>query len=148
MLSFAFITANTGHCCEISRQHVSDDVVRVLTPLARKGHGDIQGFGFRCFRRDTAKGEAYTIDYSIDGIPVSVGTLCWSQSRGWWEHLRRTCGLAGVDIGEEPPEAPWLAVLLLPSFGALTADTMMALADFEKCLAMVLLSMETAVSMN
>jgi hypothetical protein len=150
MDSIVHLTLNTGDRVEQHRAEVTDDAIRVLTPLVNKGGGRLPD-PFSAFRvelaRDPGDGwNSFTVYHGRNSI-VECG-LCWDvkDSRKLWDVICNqylcACNTTAVDWTNAPTmpsTVPWLAVILLPGLLSLTRDDVLWLGDFERCLAFAII---------
>lgn len=127
------VTLNTGHLLISARSEVLPQTRAWLTPMLRAGKGAPAGIPFEVTSRTDG-----TALFAIGSPPAVLCATCWQADRSddAWRAmlaLMREQGMMQAPAG--PPAVPWLAVLMLPAMFGLPAETTMALADAERCVA-------------
>jgi hypothetical protein len=148
------LTVNTGHLLRTERADVRDDVLAVMAPWLAQAIAsdepvalplpDMAQYSARALVQDGAlvvtvyvpagpyrQGHAYAAR-KLPLVTLAVAQRS-RQGRPLWGQLHQAFG-SFMQPGLEPPAAPWLAVVLLPSLVGYPA-TAAWLGDFERCVA-------------
>ncbi len=141
------LTLTTGHGRRSPRSEVADDVVAMLRPIVKAGHGTIRGLtidlgpaedGWRWFTLPATMPTA-TLGWGAQAVDV-FAVVCWAErahTAAWakaLEHLR-LAPVPTAAAGFTEPPVPWLTVELLVGAVARTPKQLAMLGDAERCVA-------------
>ena len=145
------LTLTTGHNRLSPRSEVRDETIKSLKPLVDVGRMEFPHLGIqvsvvqpeRADQRGTACFQIGPITSGISG-PYVIGFCCWKDemSEIAWQATVQYYRAQRVMLGEgllyrepqdDPPQAPWLAIIITPYMLGLDKDRTMMLGDLERC---------------
>jgi hypothetical protein len=146
------ITLNTGDSYDVPAFKVRPDVVRVMRQLLSGGNLGTVAPAFSAFRVEVTREPGAAVFTVYRGRePLVMNMIAWEASvaeRAWkpieqqyltlsdqWPQL-----MAAKAAPEMPAAPPWLATLILPGMGNLIREDVSWLADFEQCMACMLMT--------
>jgi hypothetical protein len=131
------LVVNTGILLPSPKGQAGPEAVRTLAPMVAAGRGEPAGIPFVV----THRGEGVA-SFELGRPAAELCTVCWGAERSA-EAWPRVLGTVPAETTRRapagPPPVPWLAVLTLPPLHALPVDTVLRLADLERCLAWALI---------
>lgn len=157
VVELAHLTINTNNLRASPRAEVSAQAISSLAPWTRSTRNKaypLPGGLLLVARahRDDAVGLAQLDVWAISPVQVAQAVLVWTQAgeeKVWpriVDQTRHMCIIAGTL--RKPVSLPWLAVALTPAAVMMPPDTLMALADLERCWAWAVLDTAPCVESN
>lgn len=138
------VTLTTGHTRRSWRHEIAPDILPALRPLIEAAREPehcvpVPGIEPRLALRieDTRRCALVTVQLYDDHVPILTMAIAAHSRCGQqlWELLHETARLPlATDIDQCPPE-PWCAVRLEHGAALLPREALMALGDFERCVA-------------
>lgn len=145
------LTLNTGDSYEVPKLKVGQDVLRVMRPLLNGGNLGIVAPDCAAFRVEVqrvAGSAAFTV--FLGPAPLVMNVVTWDPAvaAGAWSGIERPYLdlsdrwpqlMAATAAPEMPAAVPWLATLILPDMMRIGREDVSWLADFEQCMACMLM---------
>lgn len=146
-MDLAHITLNTGDIRDQPAGEVGEDAIAYLGPIIDAGGGPVDvvpGWRVEVSIRDggaafsLAAGGRPVFDAMLGADPGREQAL-WESAMGMCRASLETDGFPMPKVMRKPARVPWLAVILRAGLASLPRGEIMAVADFERCLAFALL---------
>ena len=127
------LTLNTGHSRQSPRSEVSAETLRFLAPTLRCDTASLPGLWSIKTHRTTGYA---TVDILHESLHVAVIGTAWTKegAQKLWPELQALALSQNIPPRGFMPPPPFTAVLLLPSAGTLTPDSLMQMGDLGRCL--------------
>jgi hypothetical protein len=147
-MNLAHLTINTNDLRTSPRAEVSAQAIAALAPWTRatRNKAELLPGGLHLAaraHRDDSAGLAQLDVWSGPAAQVAQAVIVWTpegEAKVWPRIVdqSRRMGIIAAQL-RKPDSVPWLAVALTPAAALLSADTLMALADLERCWAWAVL---------
>jgi hypothetical protein len=132
-------TLNTGDGRLTDRREVANDVIDNLRPIVQAGGGSLVSDLSVHIHGGRNGGWLYEIRHGGDAVVACGLALNDHHSGQLWPTLATFAAQANLPHPPRPPRTPWLSVLILYGSAGCDQDTLMAVADLERCVAWTLI---------
>lgn len=131
MRTIAHLTLDTGHVRNSPKSDVEGDVVEALSPIVKRGKGEIAGWDIRMVQGAAPGSAGFTLNHG--GLWIASSYMAWAVEGDapQWGLVRQ---LYQPKI-TKPSCLPWLAVKLMSGSARASFDVMMEAGDLERCIA-------------
>jgi hypothetical protein len=132
-------TLNTGDGRLTDRSEVAPEVIDYLRPILDAGGGDVGGGLAVHVHGGENGGWLYEIRHGGDAVVACGLAVTDHHASGIWPILDDLAQHAKLPHPPRPPRTPWLSVLILYGAAGCDHETLMAVADLERCIAWTLI---------
>lgn len=146
------LTLNTGDSHDVPALKASPEVVRIMRPLINGGNLGIVAPICSAFRVEVTRTPGAAVFTVYRGRePIVMNMVAWeaAAAEGAWKPIEKQYLdlsdqwpqlMAAKAAPEMPESVPWLTTLILPGMMHLIREDVSWLADFEQCMACMLMT--------